>query len=141
MTSAKKHRSRWLQFAAVTALVLVAVGSSGCYLTWDGVSLATGQNLPEREAVLAAARAQKFDFDTTLISSSYGVDHSQVVLTGPLVRILGTDAPGVTRNGYENGYSVKKIEYTEATMELKNGKWEFASGTEHAARPFSGILE
>jgi len=137
MTEIKKRRSKWLKLLVVVALVFTAMGTSGCFFTAEGVSFSEGQNMPERKAALLGARDAGFDFDNTLISTSYGSGKSQVLLTGPLVQVLGADG---SDHGFGEGYYVKKVEWTQIAMENQGGKWVFTTGTKREPRWFSGSL-
>ena len=119
MTQIKKNRSMWLPITLIGLLVLMAAGTSGCS------PFTKGKDMPERAQVVAAAKSVGFDFDHTLVSTAYGSSPSEIILTGPIVQVLGADGPGDR---------VKKVEWTQLVMELKDGKWTFVSGTKRAVR-------
>jgi len=102
---------RWA-FPTILLLVLtMLVGTTAC-------SLAKGQNLPERKAVLSALKAQGFRFDDTLQSTVYQGNNTDVVIvTGPM---------GGPRNPAEPK-SLDIIQYKSVSVQPKDGRWVIVS--------------
>jgi hypothetical protein len=93
-------------------LVLVAVATSGC-------SLAKGRDMAERPEVFAAMRSMDFVFDSTLLSTEYGVNTSQVIVTGPM------GGPQILNDPAKNGNL--KCPYNRVVLDKREGKWVLSS--------------
>lgn len=104
MVITKKFSSVFPSIFILAFLLLMAASISGC-------SSAEGRNSAERSDVITAARGMGYSFDSTLISTTYGEDPSQVILEGPIVR---SDI---------SGDKVGKTQYTQVIMQLTDGKW------------------
>lgn len=136
MTGKGRVRSVCMRVAVVVALVAIGSGLTGCYFGPDGFNpLVSGGDMPERAEVFAAAKANAYDFDTTLVTTKYGENHSQILMVGPIVQMVGEGD-----NPMREGWHIKKVEWTKLVWEKSGGKWIVMSGTRREPRWFDGTL-
>lgn len=90
---------------------------SSLFLT--GCSSAEGTDLAPRKEILAKLRAEDFLFNQFVISTVYGDNQNQVIVSGQLARRT-PDNTHVT-----NG--AKITQYREIIVEKINGAWEITS--------------
>ena len=94
------------------AMVVSAVIITGC-------SSAKGRDLAPREEILKTLRAEGFLFNKHVISTVYGEDQNQVIVTGRLARKT-PDNRHVT-----NGFKI--TQYKRVVVENVDGTWEIIS--------------
>lgn len=105
-------------FYLIMAVVVSSVFMMGC-------STAKGRDLAPREEILKTLRAEGFLFNKHVISTVYGENQNQVIVSGQLAQRT-PDTRHVT-----NG--VKITQYKRIAVENVNGTWEIIS-TQHMQR-------
>ena len=105
-----------IQRVKVLSLLLAALISSA-FIT--GCSSADGTDLEPREDVLQAMRDQGFVFNQFVISTVYGENQDQVIVTGQLAK----KTPDNTH--VANG--VRLSQHRKAVVENVNGSWQIIS--------------
>lgn len=106
----------------IIALVISAVSMIGC-------SSAKGTDLEPREEILSTLRAEGFVFNKFVISTVYGENQNQVIVSGQLAR----KTPDNTH--VPNG--VKLSQHRKVVVENTNGAWEIISAPQIHREQFS----
>ena len=99
------------------SFLIIALAFSALFLT--ACSSADGTDLEPRDEILQSLRDQGFVFNKFVISTVYGENKSQVIVSGQLARKT-PDETHVT-----NG--VKLTQYRNIIVENKQGEWEIIS--------------
>ncbi len=97
--------------------LIIAVVVSSVFMT--GCSSAKGTDLAPRDEILNTLRAEGFVFNKFVISTVYGENQNQVIVSGQLARKT-PDNTHVT-----NG--VKLSQHRKIVVENANGTWEIIS--------------
>ena len=99
-------------FYLIMAVVVSAVFMAGC-------SSAKGKDLAPREEILKKLRAEGFVFNKYVISTVYGENQNQVIVSGRLAQ--RTPDNRFVTNGF------KLTQYKNIVVESVNGAWEIIS--------------
>ncbi len=100
----------------VLGLMLAMVFSSA---VMTGCSSAKGTDLEPREEILNTLRAAGFVFNEYVISTVYGENQNQVIVSGQLARKTPDDS--------QVADGVKLSQHREVIVENANGTWEIKS--------------
>ena len=97
--------------------LMMAVVVSSMFMT--GCSSAKGRDLEPREEILNTLRAEGFVFNKNVISTVYGENQNQVIVSGQLAKKTPDDTH-VTEG-------VKLSQHRRVVVENANGTWEIKS--------------
>ena len=99
-------------FLLMMGLLVSAVIMTGC-------SSAKGRDLAPREEILKTLRAEGFLFNKHVISTVYGENQNQVIVSGRLARKTPDD------RHVTNGFKI--TQYNRVVVETADGTWEIIS--------------
>ncbi len=99
-------------FHLIMAVLVISVFMTGC-------SSAKGTDLAPREEILNTLRAEGFVFNKNVISTVYGENQNQVIVSGQLARKTPDDTH--VTNG------VKLSQHRKIVVENANGTWKIIS--------------
>ncbi len=105
-----------VQRAKFLCLIIAMVVSSA---VMTGCSSANGRDLEPREEILNTLRAEGFLFNKNVISTVYGENENQVIVSGQLARRTPDDTH--VTNG------VKLSQHRKVVVENVNGAWKIIS--------------
>ena len=105
-----------VQRAKFLCLIIAMVVSSA---VMTGCSSANGRDLEPREEILNTLRAEGFVFNKNVISTVYGENENQVIVSGQLARKTPDDTH--VTNG------VKLSQHRKIVVENANGAWKIKS--------------
>ena len=120
------HHIEHLQRIKLLCLLLVLM-ISAVFIT--GCSSAKGTDLEPREEILTTLRAEGFVFNKFVISTVYGENKNQVIVSGQLARKT-PDNTHVTDG-------VKLSQYRKIVVEKNNGAWEIISAPQIEREQFT----
>jgi len=116
----KVQRAKFL--CLIIAMVVSSAAMTGC-------SSAKGRDLEPREEILNTLRAEGFVFNKNVISTVYGENENQVIVSGQLARKTPDDTH--VTNG------VKLSQHRKIVVENANGTWEIKSAPQLHREQFS----
>ncbi len=109
--------------------LIMAVVVSSVFMTMTGCSSAEGTDLAPREEILETLRAEGFVFNKFVISTVYGENQKQVIVSGQLAKKT-PDNTHVTDG-------VKLTQHRSVVVENVNGTWEVKSAPQLQRKQFT----